>query len=112
LGTVPVTWSSPDLIAQFNGHYRKVNDVNKWPAQARGKAMWAFTTKEYQVIDDFEPTRTSRQTGLPDVDRWSASADEFIRKAVPATAPRPRSAMTRWPGTSDKTIFHGAHNIP
>jgi len=115
-GTVPVknvSQHSLDLTGLTFGtaYYWKVNEVNDVASPSLWEGdVWAFTTKEYQVVDDFEiyTNESPNRVFQTWIDGWGFSADEFYPQGNPGNGSAATIGYDPLAGDiMEKTIFHG-----
>ena len=115
-GSAPVktvNTHSFDLTALDFGktYYWRVDEVNNaaTPASWEGD-VWAFTVKEYQVVDDFEryTNNSPNRVFQTWVDGWGFSEDEFFPKGNPGNGTGATVGYDPLAGDiMEKTIIHG-----
>ncbi len=115
-GTVPVenvSQHSLNLTGLTFGtaYYWKVNEVNSVASPSAWEGdVWAFTTKEYQVVDDFElyTNESPNRVFQTWIDGWGFSADEFYPQGNPGNGSTATIGYDPLAGDiMEKTIVHG-----
>ncbi len=115
-GTAPVETASThsfDVTGLDFGttYYWRVDEVNDAAAPASWQGdVWAFTTKEYEVIDDFESytNESPNRVFQAWIDGWGFSEDSFFPDGHPGN--RTTAAVGYDPLAGDimeKTVVHG-----